>query len=76
MSENELLEMTGNVWLVRCFKGWERADALRTVFVRAASKAKAEAVGKAVTGLRHAAAYPWNPLADPVMRPFIRKAPA
>jgi len=48
----------------------------RTVFVRTATKERAEEVGRVVTGLRYAHAVPYHPEKDPAFGRFIGKSDA
>ena len=57
----ELLEATGNAWQVDCYEGGNRRQVVRTVYVRASNRERAEAIARTVSRKKCVSARPWDP---------------
>ena len=70
--QKELLEATGNAWQVDCYEGGNRRQVVRTVYVRASNRERAEAIARSVSRKKCVSARPWDPTGVGLQR-FIRR---
>lgn len=59
-----LLQMTGNIWKVCCYRDGNRRRPGPTIYVRAELIIRAEEIARSESGCKCVDASPWNPLAD------------
>ena len=59
--QKKLLEATGNAWQVDCYEGGNRRQVVRTVYVRALTRERAEAIARSVSRKKCVSARPWDP---------------
>lgn len=70
--QKKLLEATGNAWQVDCYEGGNRRQVVRTVYVRASTRERAEAIARSVSRKKCVSARPWDPTGVGLQR-FIRR---
>lgn len=71
-SPEELLRMTGNTYFVTCFKDGNWKELLGCLYIKAASRERAEIAAMRLTPkCRMACATVWNPLDNIGFRQFI-----
>lgn len=59
--QKKLLEATGNAWQVDCYESGNRRRVVRTVYVRASTRERAEAIARSVSRKKCVSARPWDP---------------
>ena len=71
MTSTELLQATGNIWKVRCYRDGNRRQLVQVLYARCASVLAAESVGRRESGCKCVDASPWNPARDRVSYAYI-----
>lgn len=72
-SNSKLLEATGNVWKVICWRDGNRRKRVQVIFCRAVGVLEAEAIARRISHCRCVDASPWNPETDRSVFGWIRK---
>lgn len=64
MTEAELLEATGNIWRVHCYRDGNMRKLDRVMYIRAALRSKAQEIARTHAGCPVASAMPYDPRKD------------
>jgi hypothetical protein len=75
MTTAELLQATGNVWEVVCYKDGNRRCCLGRYYVRSNTQDGAKQAALRLSRGKVATAWPWNPAKDLQASAYIRAVP-
>lgn len=71
-NDKDLLRANGNRWKVLCWKDGNRSKLKDKIYVQCPTRSEAEQIASKRSGCRTCYAFPWNPLDEPDLAPYIR----